>query len=152
MRKHYLIFAAVCLISAFLASEFKGSLNFSTLQNYERIRENPESYPAESTVSQRTIGWEDVLQDILSNNLEEGRQLSVKLQEEAAEQAEHGNPMFGRTRGVFSNIVNQLTSGSILVTIPAGANPLTRTSSLIYRWRRLAPKLYLGILPLCGNY
>ena len=32
MRKHYLIFAAVCLISAFLASEFKGSLNFSTLQ------------------------------------------------------------------------------------------------------------------------
>ena len=129
LRKHYLIFAAVCLISAFLASEFKGSLNFSTLQNYEQIRENPESYSAESTVSQRTIGWENVFQDILSNNLEEGRRLSVKIQEEAAKQAEYGNPMFGRTRGVFSNIVNQLTSGSILVTIAAGLNSLTGTEN-----------------------
>ena len=95
LRKHYLIFAAVCLISAFLASEFKGSLNFSTLQNYEQIRENPESYSAESTVSQRTIGWENVFQDILSNNLEEGRRLSVKIQEEPQSRLSMGTQCSG---------------------------------------------------------
>src|SRR5699024_12327241 len=37
LKKHYLIFTAICLISAFLASVFRGSLNFSTLRNYEEF-------------------------------------------------------------------------------------------------------------------
>lgn len=41
LKKHYLIFTVICLISAFLASEFRGSLNFSTLRNYEEFTDNP---------------------------------------------------------------------------------------------------------------
>ena len=119
LKKHYLIFAAVCLISAFLASEFSGSLNFSTLRNYQEISAHPEEYTELSSVSKRGIGWNEVLEDVLTDHLEEGRQLSEDLQEQAVARSLEGNPMFGRTRGVLSSIINQFSSGSILVTFAA---------------------------------
>ena len=36
LKKHYIIFVAACLISAFLAAEFSGSLDFLTARNYEQ--------------------------------------------------------------------------------------------------------------------
>ena len=127
LKKHYLIFAAVCLISAFLASEFSGSLNFSTLRNYQEISAHPEEYTELSSVSKRGLGWNEVLEDVLTDHLEEGRQLSEDLQEQAVARSLEGNPMFGRTRGVLSSIINQFSSGSILVTFAAAVNSLTGT-------------------------
>ena len=37
LKKHYVIFAAACLIAAFLSAEFTGALNFSRAQDYEQI-------------------------------------------------------------------------------------------------------------------
>ena len=43
LKKHYVIFVAACLIAAFLTSEFTGSLNFFTAQNYEAAYEQVQS-------------------------------------------------------------------------------------------------------------
>lgn len=98
LKKHYLIFAAVCLISAFLASEFKGSLSFSTLQSFDQVLE----LPAESMVPRRNVGWEEILEE---------------------------SPAFMRTRGVLSDVLNQATSDSILVTAAVSVNSLAGTEN-----------------------
>ena len=124
LKKHYFIFMAACLIAAFFASEFSASLNFSHAQNREALKTHFTDPKVYTTVP-LGVTWRDVLQDILENDLEEGRALSQDLKTKAVEQSHSGNPMFGRTRGVLSGIVNQLTSGSILITFTAAVNSIT---------------------------
>lgn len=58
-------------------------------------------------------------------NEEAGKEMSEQIKENAIEHAEEGNPAFGRTRGVFSGIVNQISSGSIIVTVVAAIASVT---------------------------
>ena len=125
LKKHYAIFVAACLIAAFLAAEFRSSLNFSTAQNYELFYDEPydeveSERNADGTYTVKTkissISWENALRVIVEDNAQAGKEMSKEIRENAIERSEQGNPMFGRTRGVFSNIVNQVSSGSIIVT------------------------------------
>lgn len=52
----------------------------------------------------------------------DGRMCSESLRRMTRRQ---GNPAFGRTRGVFSGIVNQISSGSIIVTVVAAIASVT---------------------------
>ena len=126
LKKHYLIFVAACLISAFLASEFKGSLNFSTLQNPSRRMEEDE---LNVTVSKRSIGWQDVLQAVLTDSLEKDGRLARELRDAASAGSVEDAPGFHRIHGILANTVNQSTSGSVPVTIAATANSLANTSN-----------------------
>lgn len=138
LKKHYVIYVAACLIAAFLAAEFKSSLEFSTAQTYEQSYEqietdinapdDPDRYIVKTTV--RSVGWEEVLRTIIEGNTEAGEQMSERIRENAIEQAEDGNPAFGRTRGVFSGIVNQVSSGSIIVTAVAAVASITGSESM----------------------
>lgn len=131
LRGHYLIFVAACLIAAFLGSEFKGSLNFSSLHTYEQIAEDPSGNIRFSvSVPGQAVTWESVLMQIMQADTQAGREFSEQLKQEAIAQAEEGNPMFGRTRGVFSNIVNQVSSGSIIVTAVAAIASVTGSESI----------------------
>lgn len=121
LRKHYVIFAAACLIAAFLASEFRSSLNFSSARSHDQkfamsvgSRDDGGAYTVKTKIS--SISWEDVLRVIAEHDTQTGREMSREIRENAIERSETGNPMFGRTRGVLSDIVNQISSGSIIVT------------------------------------
>ena len=135
MKRHYVIFVAACLIAAFLAAEFTGSLNFSTAQNYEETYEQAQSdLNGEGTYKIKTkvdnIGWADVIRIMTEDNMQAGREMSREIRENAIEDSENGNPMFGRTRGVLSNIVNQVSSGSIIVTAAAAIGSITGSDNL----------------------
>ena len=135
MKRHYVIFVAACLIAAFLAAEFTGSLNFSTAQNYEETYEQAQSdLNGEGTYKIKTkvdnIGWVDVIRIMTEDNMQAGREMSREIRENAIEDSENGNPMFGRTRGVLSNIVNQVSSGSIIVTAAAAIGSITGSDNL----------------------
>ena len=135
MKRHYVIFVAACLIAAFLAAEFTGSLNFSTAQNYEETYEQAQSdLNGEGTYRIKTkvdsIGWADVIRIMTEDNMQAGREMSREIRENAIEDSENGNPMFGRTRGVLSNIVNQVSSGSIIVTAAAAIGSITGSDNL----------------------
>ncbi len=137
LKKHYFIFVAACLIAAFVSAEFRSSLNFSTAQTYEQAYEQIESDisgtgETEFTVhsNARSIGWADVLRIIAEDNTQAGKELADQIKENAIEHADKGNPAFGRTRGVFSGIVNQVTSGSIFVTAVAVIASVTGSENI----------------------
>ena len=78
----------------------------------------------------RSIGWEDVLRIIAEDNTQAGKEMADQIKENAIEHADKGNPAFGRTRGVLSGIVNQVTSGSIIVTAVAAIASVTGSKNV----------------------
>ncbi|HIV86730.1 MAG TPA: DUF975 family protein [Candidatus Pygmaiobacter gallistercoris] len=125
LKKHYFIFVAACLIAAFLSAEFRGSL-FSF-----RARGNEQTVAADTGVKTEVGGtlWKNVLTAMVEENLQAGEEVAQQSQQQAIEQAESGNPAFGRSRGVLSSVVNWITSGSILVTIVAAVASVTGSES-----------------------
>ena len=135
LKKHYVIFVAACLIAAFLGSEFVSSLDFSNAQDYEQTIYQIESdLNDEGTYSVKTtvggVSWANILRTIAENNTEAGREMAEQAEAEEIRSAEEGNPIFGRTRGVFSSMVNQLSSGSIIVTLVAAIASITGSENL----------------------
>lgn len=135
LKKHYFIFVAACLIAAFLSAEFRSSLNFSSARSYEQTFEQIENdISGDSGITvkanMRSIGWEDVLRIIAEDNTQAGKEMADQIKENAIEHADKGNPAFGRTRGVLSGIVNQVTSGSIIVTAVAAIASVTGSKNV----------------------
>ena len=135
LKKHYVIFVAACLIAAFLGSEFVSSLDFSNAQDYEQTIYQIESdlndegaYSVKTTVG--AVSWANILRTIAENDTEAGREMAEQTEAEEIRSAEEGNPVFGRTRGVFSSMVNQLSSGSIIVTLVAAIASITGSENL----------------------
>lgn len=129
LKKHYLIFLAACLAAAFLASEFRSALTFSTLRSYELPEDfsRTESPPPSQS---RSIAWEDILMNIAEHDTSSGRQLSEQIKQNAIEQSKDGNPMFGRSRGVLSGLINSVSSGSIVVSAVAAIASITGSENL----------------------
>ena len=135
LKKHYAIFVAACLIAAFLGSEFTSSLDFSSAQKREEdIRQFENNLQGDFSSDIKTevsgVSWEDVLRTIAENGTETGREMTRQIEEDEIRDAADGNPMFGRTRGVLSGIVNQLSSGSIIVTMVAAITSITGSENL----------------------
>lgn len=137
LKKHYVIFVAACLIAAFLGAEFVSSLDFSSAQKREETVQQFESnlqgdfsgdYGVKTKV--RGITWGDVLRTITERDTEAGREMAQQIEADEIRQAEQGSPIFGRTRGVLSGMINQLSSGSILVTMVAAFASITGSDNL----------------------
>lgn len=126
LKKHYFIFVAACLIAAFLASEFRSSLSFSSARAPGQAGE-VQSTGLKTQVLD--ISWDNVFHAIAEDSLQAGQAVADSALTSELEQAQNGNPMFGRTRGVLSGIVNQVTSGSLLVTLVSAAASVTGSES-----------------------
>ena len=78
-----------------------------------RIRKRSVSYTHLDVYKRQkveSIGWADVIRIMTEDNMQAGREMSREIRENAIEDSENGNPMFGRTRGVLSNICLLYTS------------------------------------------
>ena len=146
LKKNYIIFVAACLIAAFLGGEFMGTLSFYTAEDYEQsvdmqqtesaandknaenILNDEEASMVKTTVD--SVSWEDVLRIIAESDTDTGREVTKRIRENEIQASENGNPMFGRTRGVLSNVVNQVSSGSIIVTMVAAIASMTGSESI----------------------
>src|SRR5699024_11481211 len=88
LKRHYVIFVAACLIAAFLAAEFTGSLNFSTAENYEETYEQEKSdLNGEGSDRIKTKvdsnGWAAVIRSRTEDNMKAGREMSREIHENA---------------------------------------------------------------------
>lgn len=130
LKKHYLMFVAVCLIAGFLGAEFTNSLNMIRSYSAENIQISGHEDSASTGALSGGRGMSDVLDEILSGREEEGRKLSDELTRQQIEQAEKGNPALGRSRGVLAQAVNAVSSGSIFVTILSALNSVIGSESI----------------------
>ena len=134
-KKHYVIFVMVCLIAAFLGTEFSGSLAFSSFKNVQETAEqiqidvNGQEKDINVKTSYEGVSWSDVLLTISENDTEAGKELSDEVKQEEIDKSETGNPVLGRTRGVLAGVVNDLSSGSILVTIVSALASITGSAN-----------------------
>lgn len=134
LKKHYAIFVAACLIAAYLGEEFTGSLNFASLRTDVPAAIQTEAGAADEEVEIKgdfgAVTWSDVLMTIAENGTEAGREMALHNEEEEIAASETGNPIFGRTRGVLSGIVNQFSSGSFIVTLVVASAQITGSESM----------------------
>lgn len=138
LKKHYIMFLAVCLIAAFLGTEFTGSLKF--VKTYSPTSEQVS--PSGTVTVQK--GIIDVTEDLFTGGTKKARKKSEKIKKEEVKAAKHGNPAFGRSRGVFAEAFNAVTSGSIVVTLVSGLNSFLGSTDAA-----LAVLLILSILIVC---
>lgn len=126
LKKHYFIFAAVCLISAYLGSEFSTSIS--------RLGINRNPFDDYYTVNVGGLvvhqGLSDVIEKALSGEVGEGRELSEKIRQQAIDQSRDDHPAFGRSRGVLAGLINDVTSGSIFVTMIAAINSMLGSADI----------------------
>ena len=128
LKKHYWIFLAACLIAAFLNVEFSGTLSFAQV-NVKPAQEAEGSPSSGNTALQQAGAW-DVMNDILSGNEKEGKQLSEQIRQAQIQQSGQANPAFGRSRGVLAQAVNSITSGSLFVTIASAVNGMVKSKEV----------------------
>ncbi len=147
LKRHYGLFVILCLIAAILGTECTSSL--TGIQSWVDGSQSEESAAGNVRLTDLSQLSSQIITDSIAVALEgnfgetdeKGREQSgqeaavsqdqnggaaassQKQDEEAPE--ETGNPMFGRTRGVFASLVNQLMSGSFLATLIVGIRTIT---------------------------
>lgn len=128
LKKHYLIFVIICLLAAYMGSEFVSTLNVLNITPaVEETEQSMEEGGSQETVDGGVVVKQNGVVDILANMLEGKDEEQRKKAEELEEKArtESTNPILGRRRGVFAMALNSVTSGSIYVTV------ITAVSSMI---------------------
>ena len=120
LKKHYFIFVAVCLISAYLGSEF--SLSIRRLGIGVNPLDNVYTVNMGGLVVHQ--GLSDVVDKALQGQISEGRELSRQIRQQAIDDSKDDHPSFARTKGVLAGIINDISSGSIFVTLIAAVHSL----------------------------
>ena len=113
LKKHYPIFMVVCVIAAFIGTEFIGSLNISEVKTFpETVITGPEKV-------------DKAVEAVLNEKTSESKQATKELKEEIIrEDQKDQTKILGRSRGVFAMIVNAFSTGSIYVTFITGMNSI----------------------------
>lgn len=132
LKKHYWIFVIACFISVFWGVDYTGIINFSQkltddYLNYKYITDSIDldemdlgNYSAWDVYSEIIVGNIDkannIAEEIIKNNKSSSRKLLKKIE-------------LGHRDGVFANIANRVSSGSIFLTIFIGIRSIVGNDS-----------------------
>ncbi len=128
VKKHYMMLVMVSLIAVFLGLQSSSFDNFVRMYSSESVGTDTEGM-TDTRVAVGNTGLVDVLNQTMSGDTEEGRQLSEALKKEIERSGEE-NRILGRSRGALSKIVNGITSGSLFVMFVSGINSLSGSKNL----------------------
>ena len=109
LKKHYLILVLVCLVGAFLGSEFSSSLTVTKIENNINIEE-------------KTIASK-----IKKENI---KQIEKEEKAKIDNYHPHENKFLGRQRGVLASVINTLGSGKFIFTVFTSLTTLGNSPSL----------------------
>ena len=129
LRRHYWLFVAICLAAAVLGTEYTAS--FSVLRSRAAETFSQHGVTLGETPGSRD-GLIDVVHSILSQNLDEGAAKSQELLDEYT--GSHQTGVLARSKGVLANVVNGVTSGSILIRAAETINAVfhsTRAAAIV---------------------
>lgn len=107
LKKHYLIFLLLCLIAAFIGSEFINSLSITEIKiAVDNTQVLPNSF-------KRTVAG------------------TVQKVENISSKVKNQKKLFASSRGVFASVINAADSGSLYLTIVYGIRSIAGTSSCV---------------------
>ena len=102
VKRHYALFLAICLVSAFLGSKFSDSIK--SIKTYS----TQFTHAAVSGPVATSRGVVDVAEDIAAGDTESGRKLSKKIEKEHIDASKKQNPAFGRRRALKKSISDSI--------------------------------------------
>ena len=108
LKKHYIIFILLCLIAAFLGSEFSNSISITKLEKELVPKSNQVVNKVKNDVSSTVV-------DNLDKNI--SIDASKKISKIKKEKKRITNKILDNKRGVFAAIANTLDSGSLYLTL-----------------------------------
>ncbi|MDO4344510.1 MAG: DUF975 family protein [Eubacteriales bacterium] len=116
LRHHYILLVAVCLMAAFLGVEFTSSFDILKMETPTA----EESSISGGVASAGELPGQSALDEALDTIQEKQAELEKERADESAgneENTEKKSEIFGRSRGVFSMLVNAVSSGAIFLTV-----------------------------------
>lgn len=142
LKEHYGIFVVLCLIAAFIGSEYGSSI--TALQEtitvesseggvYEDVDGEQSQIVTDpvGTVNMQA-GFEEILGELIMGNVDAGKEMAEQHTQNEVEQSKtEKNAVLGRSRGVLSMIVNGVTSGSFFVSFAVGIRSIVGSDSFI---------------------
>ena len=118
LKRHYLLFVAVCLIAGFLGSRYANT----TGQVNVKVSESKEKNVVENGKTTVVTGFAYTLNGRSLRELKE--RLFERAEKWLADAGLDKTKVLGRSRGVLAAIVNMTSSGTILMTITSAAASL----------------------------
>ncbi len=128
VKSDYAMFVIACLLAAFLGIAYSNTLDSvqasKTFDAIEEIVDNP-NYDIKS------ITADSVLTQIITGEIEKGKEYSDKLLKEKTDSGyKIGALELGRTKGVLSSLVNNISSGKFLIMLFQTILSITKSKSL----------------------
>ena len=116
LKKHYWFFVAACLLAAIMGTEYANTLQLFQLQKRVQDHRNDGSAPALGVGGR--AGELSVLNDLINGDLD-GAIASVqhRIDVYTGEDTYIGDLEMGHSKGVLASIINEIASGSLLMTI-----------------------------------
>ena len=124
-KKHYWFFVAICLVAAILGTEYA-----NTTQVFQ-LRKRVQEYRSEGVSAMGVIqssGEFSVLNDIINGNLD-GIIESVQQRIDAytGQDRQIGHIELGHSRGVLASIINEVESGSLMMSVLTAIDTIIAT-------------------------
>lgn len=128
LKRHYWILVALCLVAAVIGAEFSASATPGGVT----LQETRSGSGTQASLL-RTMSGEffQTLEEVLAGKEQEGRE---KARQKEAEYEENTDPgqraVLGRSRGVFSDVVNGIASGAYLITLAVAIRAVVGSDDL----------------------
>ena len=115
LKKHYWFFVAVCLLAAILGTEYANTLQVFQLR--KKVLEYVDDGAPAPGVSGRK-GEASVLNDLINGDLDGAiNSVQHRIDIYKGEDFHIGDIELGHSRGVLASVINEVASGSLLMTI-----------------------------------
>ena len=139
VKSHYMLLVFLTLLLAFFGTEFTDSV--SGLKDHGSLNaviygkeEEPAAQEAEVSLSEGSTGktapLEEILDEIFLGNLRGGQEKSEQLAEDLSETASD-SAAFGRTNGIFAELVNNFFSGKLYMEIARFLYSVTKSETAV---------------------
>ena len=126
LKTDYVIFVIACLLAAFLGSAYSSTLSSITLTKPTAIIDTLAGGGVETT----SISTDTILTDLIVERIKNGNIKTEDLVSDPNDDYRLGGLEFGHAKGVLSSVVNELTTGKVLVYVFEAAKSVTKSSEL----------------------
>lgn len=129
LKKHYWLFVVLCLASAMIGSEFVASL--SSVKNFTTARMDAKGGISLNSTDEMAGEFVNFLADVSEGNEAGRKEKAEQAKAEYVEQSEvQREAILGRSRGVFSTLVNGIASGAYLITLTVAIRSIVGSDSV----------------------